>query len=150
MESNEVHIEYMQIENYTPIEEEKEKACNSYLMSLVAVIVGLPMPIINLLATGFFWFMSRKASFYVRWHCTQALISQVPLFVMNNILFWWTIRILLCWTELSSSYISYFIVVNLYNIYDLIATSRSAILARKGGTHKWFAYGALTDILCRK
>ena len=37
--------------NYEPLEHEFEKASNSYLMSLMAIIVGLPLPIINLIAT---------------------------------------------------------------------------------------------------
>ena len=37
--------------DYEPTEHEAEKASNSYLMSLIALIVGLPLPIINLIAT---------------------------------------------------------------------------------------------------
>ena len=36
---------------YVPGEHEAEKASNSYLMSLIAVIAGLPLPIVNLIAT---------------------------------------------------------------------------------------------------
>ena len=39
---------------YEPSEHEAEKASNSYLMSLIAIIAGLPLPIINLLATLIF------------------------------------------------------------------------------------------------
>lgn len=139
----------IRIDTYQPCDEERERASFSYVMSLVAVVIGLPMPIINLLATGIFYLMSRRKSFYVRWHCMQALISQVPLFVMNNILFWWTVRILLCWNDLSSAYITYFIVVNTYNVFDCIETIRSAVQTRKGRLHRWWMYGALTDAICR-
>ena len=37
---------------YKPAEHELEAASNSYLMSLLAVMAGLPFPIINLLATA--------------------------------------------------------------------------------------------------
>ncbi|MBO7077546.1 MAG: TrpB-like pyridoxal phosphate-dependent enzyme, partial [Bacteroidales bacterium] len=43
---------------------------------------------------------------------------------------WWTIRILFCYTELSSAYIAYFITVNLYNVYDFVETVRSAAYYR--------------------
>ena len=72
---------------YQPSEHENEKASNSYLMSLVAVIAGLPLPIINLLATFFFYLANRKSTFFVRWHCTQALLSQAVL-LFSNFLFW--------------------------------------------------------------
>ena len=41
--------------SYKPHDSEMERASNSYLMSLVAVMGGLPLPIFNLLATLFFY-----------------------------------------------------------------------------------------------
>ena len=152
MEYNEIHVSgpATRIEDIVPHEDEKERASGCYIMSLVAVMIGLPMPIINLLATGIFFLMSRKGTFYVRWNCIQALISQVPLFIMNNILFWWSVRILFCFTDLSSAYIAYFITVNLYNVYDFIETVQSAVKTRKGIIHKWYLYGTITDKICKK
>lgn len=137
MEHNQIHLE------------DQEKASNAYLMSLIAVVIGLPMPIINLVATGIFYLLSRKGSPFVKWHTTQALVSQIPLFVMNNILFWWTVRILLFGVPLSSIYIAYFILVNIYNIADFYATAISAIKARQGITYRWFMYGVLTDLIMK-
>ena len=152
MESGEIYINEssVRIEDVVPHEDEKERASGCYIMSLVAVMIGLPMPIINLLATGIFYLMSRKGTFFVRWNSIQALVSQVPLFIMNNILFWWTIRILFCYIDLSSAYIAYFITVNLYNIYDFIETVRSAVNTRKGKVHKWHLYGTITDKMCKR
>lgn len=138
MEHSKVHLEDM------------EKASNAYIMSLIAVVIGLPMPIINLIATGIFFMMSRKGSHFVKWHTTQALISQIPLFVLNNILFWWTVRILLFGAPLSSLYISYLLLVNIYNIVDFYATAVSAVKARKGITYRWFMYGPLTDLIMKR
>ncbi len=152
MESCEIHLNEptIQIKDVVPFEDEKDRASGCYLMSLVAIMIGMPMPIINLAATGTFYLMSRRGTFFVRWNAIQALISQVPLFVMNNILFWWTVRVLFCYTDLSSGYIAYFITVNLYNIYDFVETTRSAISTRKGRVHKWHLYGTLTDMICKR
>lgn len=152
MEFGEIHVNEpsLCIENVTPYEDEKERASNCYVMSLVAVMIGLPMPIINLLATAIFYLMSRRGTFFVRWNALQALVSQVPLFIMNNILFWWTIRILFCYTELSSAYIAYFITVNLYNVYDFVETVRSAVATRKGKVHRWYLYSTITDKICKR
>jgi hypothetical protein len=38
---------------YEPGDHEAETASSSYLMSLIAIIVGLPLPIVNLIATIF-------------------------------------------------------------------------------------------------
>lgn len=46
---------------YQPTDHESEKASNSYLMSLVALVAGLPLPIINLIATFFFLLLIEKA-----------------------------------------------------------------------------------------
>ena len=146
MESYEIHVNErdVRIEDVVPREDEKERASGCYIMSLVAVMIGLPMPIINLLATGIFYFMSRKGTFFVRWNSIQALISQVPLFIMNNI------RILFCFTDLSSVYIAYFFTVNIYNIYDFIETVRSAVSTRKGLIHRWYLYSTITDKICKR
>lgn len=152
MEYREIYMNdpIQRIEDVVLYEDEKERASNCYVMSLVAVMIGLPMPIINLAATGIFYLMSRKGTFFVRWNSIQALVSQVPLFIMNNILFWWTIRILFCYTDLSSAYIAYFITVNLYNIYDFVETVRSAVQTRKGKIHKWYLYSTITDKICKR
>ncbi|CEN37552.1 conserved hypothetical protein [Capnocytophaga canimorsus] len=39
---------------YRVTENEKERASNGYLMSVIAIIAGMPLPIINVLATLFF------------------------------------------------------------------------------------------------
>ena len=83
---------------YKPAEHELEAASNSYLMSLLAVMAGLPFPIINLLATAVFYLANRHRTYFVRWHCTQALVSQLPLFCTNSVLFWWTFAFWRCGT----------------------------------------------------
>ncbi|MFZ1226698.1 MAG: hypothetical protein WAQ83_01750, partial [Saprospiraceae bacterium] len=90
-------------------EEEAEKASNSYLMSLIAVIAGLPLPIINLIATLIFYMGNRKGSYFVRWHCTQALVSQASFLVVNSYGFWWTVSLILGDSEMTNSYIAYMI-----------------------------------------
>ena len=81
--------------SYNPGEHEAEKASNSYLMSLIALIGGLPFPIINLFATFIFYLGNRKGTYFVRWHCTQALLSQFSLLFINSYGFWWTVSIVL-------------------------------------------------------
>ena len=49
---------------YKPAEHELEAASNSYLMSLLAVMAGLPFPIINLLATAVFYLANRHRTYF--------------------------------------------------------------------------------------
>jgi uncharacterized membrane protein len=134
---------------YSPGEHETEKASNSYLMSLVAVIAGLPLPIINLLATLFFFLANRKGTYFVRWHCTQALLSQASLLFINSFGFWWTIDIIFGDEVISNRYVGYLIAAGILNLTELIATIHAAIQTRKGRHIKWWFYGTLTDLVCR-
>jgi uncharacterized Tic20 family protein len=134
---------------YRPGEHEAEKASNSYLMSLVALIAGLPLPIINLMATLFFFLGNRKGTYFVRWHCTQALLSQLSMLLINSIGFWWTVAIIFQGESVTSKYIAYIITVLLFNIAEFVATINTAIKTRKGIHVTWFFYGGLTNLICK-
>lgn len=134
---------------YQPSEHECEKASNSYLMSLIALMAGLPLPIINLFATLFFYIANRKSTFFVRWHCTQALLSQLSLFFLNSYGFWWTISIIFSDAQVNNNYISYLIFIFILNISEFIATIYSAVKTRDGKHVAWWFYGDLTNLICK-
>jgi len=128
---------------YTPKEHESEAACNSYLMSLIAIIVGLPFPIVNLIATLIFYLGNRKSTYFVRWHCTQALLSQLSILFINSFGFWWTISIVFQEGSITNNYIAYIIALFLFNSIEFIATIYTAIQTRKGIHVEWWFYGTL-------
>ena len=132
-----------------PSEHEAEKASNSYLMSLIAFIAGLPIPIINLLATLIFYLSNRNGSYFVRWHCTQALLSQLSVLFMNSVGFWWTISIIFTEEKITNKYIAYIITIVIFNLIEFIATIYSAIKTRKGIHVEWWFYGGLTNLICK-
>ncbi len=134
---------------YQPAEYEAEKASTSYLMSLLALVVGLPFPIINLIATILFFLMNRKSTYFIRWHCTQALLSQCTLLMMNSYGFWWTISIMFGPESITNKYIAYIFVILIFNISEIIATIYSAIQTRKGNHVEWWFYGTLTNLICK-
>ncbi len=135
--------------DYKPTDHEAEKASNSYLMSLVALVAGLPLPIINLIATFFFFIANRKGTYFVRWHCTQALVSQAALLCMNSYGFWWTISIVFGDVHVSNRYFAYLITAFLFNVIEFISTIYCAVQSRKGiHVQQWF-FGNLTNLICR-
>ena len=134
---------------YQPTEHENEKASNSYLMSLVAVIAGLPLPIINLLATFFFYLANRKSTYFVRWHCTQALLSQMVLLFANSYSFWWTVSILFTDEKATNNYFAYLFTVIVFNVLEIISTIYCAVQTRKGKHVEVFFFGNLTNLICR-
>lgn len=134
---------------YEPGEHEAEKASNSYLMSLIALIAGLPLPIINLLATLIFYLGNRKGTYFVRWHCTQALLSQFSLLLINSVGFWWTISVIFADEKVSSTFISYMLTVLIFNLIEFVATIYTAINTRKGIHTEWMFYSTVTNIICK-
>lgn len=135
--------------NYVPGEHEAEKASNSYLMSLVALIAGLPLPIVNLIATFIFYMGNRKGTYFVRWHCTQALLSQLSVLFINSAAFWWTISIVFAGERISNNYIAYMTAALIFNLVEFIATIYTAIQTRKGIHVEWYFYGNLTNLICK-
>lgn len=128
----------------------RERASNSYLMSMVAIIGGIPLPILNLLATLFFLLAHRKREYFVRWHCTQAFVSQLSVFLINTTGFWWTMSIIFGEGSTSNSYFAYIITAILFNIFELLATFYTAVKTRKGEHVSWWFYGDITDLIVKK
>ena len=135
--------------DYTPGEHESESASNSYLMSLVAFLVGLPLPIVNLVATLIFYLGNRKADYFVRWHCMQALISQLSMLLINSYGFWWTVSIIFGSQEITDHYIAYMITALLFNLTEFIATIYTAIKTRQGIHVEWWFYSRVTHLICK-
>jgi len=136
--------------NYEPSDYEKESASNSYLMSLIAGILAIPLPIINLVATLIFYMANKKSTYFIRWHCTQALLSQLSMLIINSIGFWWTISVIFQSNSITNSYISYIIIMLLFNLIEFIATIYTAIKTRKGIHVEWWLYGNLTTLITKQ
>lgn len=135
--------------HFQPSEHELEKASNSYLMSLIAIMGGLPLPIINLIATFIFYLGNRKGTNFVRWHCIQALLSQLFLLPFNSVGFWWTISIIFTPETITSNYIAYMITISIFNLIEFIGTIYTAVVTRKGRHIEWWVIGGLTNLICK-
>jgi hypothetical protein len=133
---------------YKPFDSELERASNSYLMSLVAVLGGLPLPIMNLMASILFYFGNRKSTAFVKWHITQALLSQLSMFFFNTVGFWWTISIIFKDGTINNDYIGYMITVVIFNIIEFFGTLYVATQVRKGNHIEMFFVGDLTNQIC--
>lgn len=134
---------------YTPDDHERERASNSYLMSLIAIIGGVPLPIMNLIATLIFWMGNRKSTYFVRWHCTQALLSQLSMLMINSTGFWWTVSIVFTEQEITNEYLAYLAFAIVFNLVEFISTILLAIRTRKGIHSELWFFGSLTHDLVR-
>ena len=130
-------------------EEEAEKASYAYLMCSIVVIIGLPMPIINLLAILIFWLGNRKQTYFVRFHCMQSFLSQFVVIILNSIGISWTLSIIFGSYSVTNLYIAYIITVFFCNLIEFIASIYAAIRVRNKHDVRLWIFGPLTELLCK-
>lgn len=122
---------------------EKEDAMGAYLMMFATLAVGLPLPVINLVAAFIYLYINKKTSRFVYFHALQSLYSQIPVTLLNAGLVTWLVVILLNGSNFSSAFKGFVIMVvaaNLvYFVFSLIAAAR----ARKGLFYYFFFFGRI-------
>jgi len=134
---------------YQPGEHECEQASNAYVMSLVALMAGMPLPIVNLIASFIFYLGNRKGTYYVRWYSAQALVIQATLFFMNSYGMYWSLSIVFGGVHVTNQYIAYMLTILSINLVEFISVIYTAIRLRNGGYVHWWFYSAFTDIICK-
>jgi uncharacterized Tic20 family protein len=132
-----------------PNESECEKSSNSYLMSVITVILGIPLPLISLITTVIFYVANRNSTRFVRWHCTQAMLSQAYVVLINMSGFTWSMMILFGKPTVTNNFIGFMITLVIFNLMELIMTIYAAIETRKGKHIEFYFFGLLTDQLCK-
>ncbi|HSV91425.1 MAG TPA: DUF4870 domain-containing protein [Desulfobacterales bacterium] len=106
---------------------EKDDAMASYLMMFASWAVGLPLPLVNLIASVVYYAVNRKASKFVAFHSLQSLLSQVPVSLLNAGIVGWGIGLLVkgdagdgLWPFLG--YVFFAVAVNiLYLVFSIVA-----------------------------
>ena len=113
-------------------EKEKDDAMGAYLMMFAAWGVGLPLPVLNVVAAIIYHFLNRKSSRFVAFHSLQSLLSQLPVSAANVSLLAWIIRNLVAEAGFSPAFFSYmFLAIALNGLY-LILSIVGMIRAKKG------------------
>jgi Zn-dependent protease with chaperone function len=128
-------------------DDEAESASNAYLLSLVLLMVGAPIPILNLLASVIFYFGARRSSPFVRWHCTQALLGQLVLIPVNSTFVWMTLATLLGHRQLDDFYIGWGIFMAVLNVAEWGGSVHAAIKVRRGHDVRWWGLASMVDAM---
>lgn len=153
----------MTSENQIPIPQpeeistrERDDAMGAYLMMFASLAVGLPLPIINLLAAIIYYFVNRKKSRFVHFHVLQSLLSQIPTSLLNAGAVFWTFSILFRQppdfssddvqfsTLFAGEYIGYLIMVFIANLVYLIFSIVAASKAHKGRFYYMLFFGRIS------
>ncbi len=128
-----IKMEYHQLPQPDEIETRvKEDAMGSYLMMFATSAIGIPLPILNLIAAIIYYYVNRSKGKFVQFHTLQSLWSQIPVTLLNSGLVAWTIVNLVRDLDFSSFYWGYLVMVGVANLVYFIFSIVGAVKARKG------------------
>jgi uncharacterized membrane protein len=122
---------------------EKDDAMGAYLMMFAALGAGLPLPMINLIASIIYTFVNLKKGRFVRFHLLQSLWSQLPLTLLNGYIVIWTIRNFVYENEFSSLFFGLLWTAVIANIIYVAFSIYAAIQASKGRIYYFLFFGKI-------
>ena len=125
-------------------EREKEDAMGAYLMMFAAVAVGLPLPIINLIASVVYYFVNRKKSRFIHFHCLQALLSQIPTTLINWVVVIWAVRIFFTDLTLNNTFWAAVVFAGVSTLIYFVIGIIAAYKARQGKMYYLLFFGKLS------
>lgn len=137
-------MEYLPIPQPSEVtDREREDATGAYLMMFATVAIGLPMPVINIIAAIVYYFVNRSKGNFVRFHSLQSLYSQLPVSVMNSIAVIWAIVNLVKDYDFTSTYWGYLIAVGVFNVVYTVFSIIGAVRAHNGRFYYFVFFGKL-------
>ena len=126
-------------------ERQKEDAMGAYLMMFASLALGLPIPLLNLIASVIYFFVNRKSGVFVAFHALQALLSHIPVVLLNAGVIGWLIGILVVSPKnFPPSFFWYLFFSVLANLAYIIWSIVALVHARRGH----FIYMPLIGRLC--
>lgn len=142
MEESKAYYPLPQPEELT--NKEKDDAMGGYLMMFAALAVGLPLPIINLIASIIYYHTNKNNSRFVRFHTYQAMISQLPLTLLNGVCVGWALRIFISasW-NVTPVFIGYAMMLAVANLAYIIFGIVSAVKASRGRMYYYWIFGRM-------
>lgn len=120
----------------------REDAMGAYLMMFAALAAGLPLPIINLIASLIYFYIHKDKGPFIKFHLLQSLYSQLITSVMNIVFVFWTVRIFFFKSMIITDYYKgYVAVVVLANLLYFIFSVIAAVRARQGRFFYFLVFG---------
>lgn len=120
----------------------REDAMGAYLMMFAALAAGLPLPIINLIASLIYFYIHKNKGPFIKFHLLQSLYSQLITSAMNIVLVFWTVRIFFFESMVITDYYKgYLAVVILANLLYFIFSVIAAVKARQGRFFYFLVFG---------
>lgn len=120
---------------------QKEDAMGAYFMMFASAAIGMPLPILNIIAAIIYYYVNRNKGRFVRFNTLQSLFSQIPVTLLNLGAVFWLLRTLileLSFTNQLKAYLGVVIIANLiYFIFSIVGAVRS----HKGRFYYFWFFG---------
>ncbi|MCH8535350.1 MAG: hypothetical protein LAT51_09805 [Flavobacteriaceae bacterium] len=124
---------------------EKQKASLAYVVSIVVLIASVPLPLAGFLGTLGYAKVQEKYSNFVKYHCWQAVFSQLLVLIFTSIFWGWTAQILFTSKDFAQEYFYYVGFLVVFILIETIFAIVSAYQIEKGKHPKWWVIGAFLD-----
>jgi len=122
---------------------EREDASGAYLMMFASVAVGLPLPLLNIIAAIVYYYTNRSKGNFVKYHSLHSLYSQLPVSVINSIAVVWTITNFVKDNPFTNSFWGFVIAAGVFNIAYIIFSIVGAVRAHQGRFYYFLFFGKL-------
>jgi uncharacterized membrane protein len=113
-------------------ERERDDAMGAYLMMFASLAIGLPIPLVNLIASVIYFLVNRRTSPFTAFHSLQALLTHVPVVLLNAGAVGWLIGILVSQAGFHAAFFWYLFFTVLVNIAYVAWSIVALIHAHKG------------------
>lgn len=120
---------------------EREDAMGAYFMMFATAALGLPLPILNLVAAIIYYYVNKSKGRFVQFHTLQSLYSQIPVTLLNIGLVVWVITNLVKDYTFTEVFWGYLVMVAVANLVYLIFSIIGAVQARKGLFYYFLFFG---------
>jgi uncharacterized membrane protein len=121
----------------------REDAMGAYFMMFATAAMGLPLPILNMVAAIIYYFVNREKGKFVQFHTLQSLYSQIPVTLLNTGLVAWTIVNFANDLDFTSLYWGYLVMTGTAGLIYFIFSIVGAVNARKGVFYYFVFFGKL-------
>lgn len=122
---------------------EREDASGAYLMMFATTALGLPLPIINMIASIVYYFVNRSKGRFVQFHALQSMYSQLIITAVNSYIVIWAIVNLVNDYPFTNYFWGLAIAAGVFNLIYFIFSIIGAVRAHRGRFYYFMFFGRL-------
>lgn len=125
---------------------EKEDATGAYLMMFATTAIGLPLPVVNIIAAVVYYIVNRSKGLFVKFHTLQSMYSQIPVSLINSYGVIWAIVNFVKDKPFTNIFWGFVITAGVINIVYFTFSIIGAVRAHQGRFYYFIFFGRLSYI----